>query len=41
MQDPKPNYQLRAAREEKLWTLEEAAEQVGVNVDTMPYFVYW
>jgi transcriptional regulator with XRE-family HTH domain len=34
MQDPKPNYQLRAAREEKLWTLEEAAEQVGVNVQT-------
>jgi len=34
MQDPKPNYQLRAAREDKLWTLEEAAEQVGVDVQT-------
>lgn len=34
MEHSKPNYQLRAARDDKLWTLEEAAEHVGVDVQT-------
>jgi transcriptional regulator with XRE-family HTH domain len=34
MQDPKPNYKLQAARDQKVWTLEEAAEAIGVDVQT-------
>ena len=34
MRDPKPNYKLQAARDRKVWTLEEAAEAIGVDVQT-------
>lgn len=34
MQNPKPNYQLQAARDRKMWTLEEAAEEVEVDAQT-------
>jgi transcriptional regulator with XRE-family HTH domain/tetratricopeptide (TPR) repeat protein len=34
MQDPEPNYKLQAARDRKVWTLEEAAEAIGVGAQT-------
>jgi transcriptional regulator with XRE-family HTH domain len=34
MPDPKPNYQLQAARDARIWTLEEASEAVGVETQT-------
>src|SRR5438034_882467 len=34
MQHPEPNTRLQEAREHKLWTLEEAAEAIGVDVQT-------
>jgi transcriptional regulator with XRE-family HTH domain len=34
MRDPKPNYKLQAVRDRKVWTLEEAAEAIGVDVQT-------
>lgn len=34
MRDPKPNYQLQASRRQKIWTLKEAAEAVGVDPQT-------
>src|SRR5579859_7623722 len=32
--EPKPNYRLQIARDQKLWTQEEAAEKVGVDPQT-------
>jgi transcriptional regulator with XRE-family HTH domain/tetratricopeptide (TPR) repeat protein len=35
VKDPKPNNKLQTAREQKMWSLEEAARQVGVDVQTL------
>ena len=35
MREPKPNYRLQAVREQKMWTLEEAAEEVGIDAQTL------